>query len=185
MLNFRCSAGYDVDAKIAVYSFVWIDAGFPLCGSAEIYLANGQQHPSKPQTIRHLFLPLLTSGSVQCWTKAAEECIAIDNNIKEQNAAMIYWNHGQEKWNYALSSDKKLIKREMKNLIMLIKSGKIIHVSRGASVEVKGAHLYPVEMEVENVQCGAYFVVAKRGLIDDLSMTPYFFINGKQCRQCR
>jgi len=30
-------------------------------------------------------------------------------------------------------------------------------------------------MEVENVQCGAYFVVAKRGLIDDLSMTPYFF----------
>jgi hypothetical protein len=99
----------------------------------------------------------------------------IDNYIKEQNAAMIYWNHGQEKWNYALSSDKKLIKREMKNLIMLIKSGKIIHVSRGASVEVKGAHLYPVEMEVENVQCGAYFVVAKRGLIDDLSMTPYFF----------
>jgi hypothetical protein len=99
----------------------------------------------------------------------------IDNYIKEQNAAMIYWNHGQEQWNYALSSDKELIKREMKNLIKQIKSGKIIHVARGAAVEVKGTHLYPVEMEVENVQCGAYFVVAKRGLIDDLSMTPYFF----------
>ena len=99
----------------------------------------------------------------------------IDNYIKEQNAAMIYWHHAINNWDYFLGSDTKLFKQEMKNLIKQIKSGKIIHVSRGASVEVKGAHLYPVEMEVENVQCGAYFVVAKRGLIDDLSMTPYFF----------
>jgi hypothetical protein len=99
----------------------------------------------------------------------------IDQYIKQENAAMIYWNHGQEVWNYALASDKELIKKEMKKLIMQIKNGKIIHVARGAPVEVKGTHLYPVEMEVENVQCGAYFVVAKRGLIDDLSMTPYFF----------
>ena len=104
----------------------------------------------------------------------------IDNYIKEQNAAMIYWNHGQEQWNYALSSDKELIKREMKNLIKQIKSGKIIHVARGAAVEVKGTHLYPVEMEFENIPCGAYFMVAKRGLIDDLSMTPYFFRSEKK-----
>jgi hypothetical protein len=99
----------------------------------------------------------------------------IDNYIKEQNAAMIYWHHAINNWDYFLGSDTKLFKQEMKNLIKQIKSGKIIHVSRGAAVEVKGTHLYPVEMEVENVQCGAYFVVAKRGLIDDLSMTPYFF----------
>ncbi len=99
----------------------------------------------------------------------------INNYIKEQNAAMIYWHHAINNWDYFLGSDTKLFKQEMKNLIKQIKSGKIIHVSRGAAVEVKGTHLYPVEMEVENVQCGAYFVVAKRGLIDDLSMTPYFF----------
>lgn len=113
-------------------------------------------------------------GEVQTFTLENLENV-IDKYIKQENAAMIYWNHGQEQWNYALSSDKELFKTEMKNLIKQIKSGKIIHVARGAAVEVKGTHLYPVEMEVENVQCGAYFVVAKRGLIDDLSMTPYFF----------
>ena len=99
----------------------------------------------------------------------------IDKYIRDDNAAMIYWHHANKNWDYFLGSDTKLFKQEMKNLIKQIKSGKIIHVARGAAVEVKGTHLYPVEMEVENVQCGAYFVVAKRGLIDDLSMTPYFF----------
>ena len=112
-------------------------------------------------------------GEVQTFTLENLENV-IDKYIKQENAAMIYWNHSQEIWNYALSSDKELFKTEMKNLIMQIKNGKIINVARGAAVEVKGTHLYPVEMEVENVQCGAYFVVAKRGLIDDLSMTPFF-----------
>ncbi len=99
----------------------------------------------------------------------------IDKYIREDNAAMIYWHHANKNWDYFLGSDAKLFKQEMKNLIQQIKNGKILNVSKGAVVEVKGTQLYPVEFEVKNVQCGAYFMVAKRGLLDDLSITPYFF----------
>jgi hypothetical protein len=82
---------------------------------------------------------------------------------------------------FFLGSDAKLFQQEMKNLIKQIKNGKIVNFSRGAVVEVKGTHLYPVEFEVQNVQCGAYFVVAKRGFVDHLSMTPYSFRSEQKC----
>jgi len=53
--------------------------------------------------------------------------------------------------------------------------GKIVHVTKGLVVDVKGTILYPVEFEFKDVLCPGYFLVAKKGLIDHLHMTPYFF----------
>ena len=63
---------------------------------------------------------------------------------------------------------------------MQMKTGKIVRVNKGLVVDVKGTLLYPVEFEVKHVQCPAYFLVAKKGLIDHLYMTPYFFRSEKK-----
>ena len=99
----------------------------------------------------------------------------IDNYIKEQNAAMIYWHHAINNWDYFLGSDTKLFKQEMKNLIKQMKAGKIVRVMKGRVVDDKGTLLYPVEFEFKDLQCMIYFLVTKKGLIDHLDMTQYIF----------
>jgi hypothetical protein len=99
----------------------------------------------------------------------------IDGCIREHNPAMIYWHHKEYKWFYFLSSDVTLIEQEMQILIMQIKSGTIVNVSKGLVVDVKGTQLYPVEVEFKNTQCADYFLLAKKGLTHHLYMTPYFF----------
>ena len=78
----------------------------------------------------------------------------IDRYIRENNAAMIYFHHGLNDWDYHLGSDTTLFKQEMKNLIMQIKNGTIVHVTKGLVVDVKGTQLYPVEIEFKNVYFG-------------------------------
>lgn len=63
----------------------------------------------------------------------------------------------------------------MQILIMQIKSGTIVNVSKGLVVDVKGTQLYPVEVEFKNTQCADFFLLAKKGLTHHLYMTPYFF----------
>ena len=104
----------------------------------------------------------------------------IDAWVREKNAAMIYWHHQHKIWDYLLGSDAKLFKQEMKNMIDQMKAGKIVRVTKGLVVDVKGTLLYPVEFEFKDVQCPAYFLVAKKGLIDHLYMTPYFFRSEKK-----
>ena len=99
----------------------------------------------------------------------------INGYIREQNAAMIYWHHQHMVWDYLLGSDAKLYKQEMKNLIKQIKDRRIVCVTKGLVVVIKGTLLYPVKIEFHDVQCLAYFLVAKKGLIDHLHMPPYFF----------
>ncbi len=67
----------------------------------------------------------------------------------------------------------------MKNLIKQIKNGKIVPVTKGLVVDVKGTLLYHVKFEFKDDQCMAYFFVAKKGLTDHLYMTPYFFRSEK------
>ena len=93
---------------------------------------------------------------------------------------MIYWHHHNEKSDYLLGSDANFFKQDMKNLIKQIKNGKIVRVMKGPVVDVKGTLLHPVEFEFKDVQCMAYFLVAKKGLTDHLYMTPYFFISEKK-----
>ena len=99
----------------------------------------------------------------------------IDAWVKEKNATMIYWHHQQKIWDYLLDCDEEIIDGEMNNLVNKIKAGKIVHVRKGLIVNVKGTKLYPVEFEFKDMLCPAYFLVAKKGLIDHLHLTPYFF----------
>ena len=99
----------------------------------------------------------------------------IDVWVREKNAVMIYWLHQQKIWDYLLDCDAEIIKQEMNNLIEQIKAGKIVRFTKGLVVNVKGTLLYPVEFEVKDMLCPAYFLVAKKGLIDHLHLTPYFF----------
>ena len=95
----------------------------------------------------------------------------IDAWVKEKDAAVIYWHHFLKVWDYLLVSDKEIINGEMDKLVNLIRAGMIINVRKGLVVDVKGTQLYPVEFEFKDMLCPAYFVVAKKGLIDHL----YFF----------
>ena len=99
----------------------------------------------------------------------------IDAWVREKDAAVIYWHHGLKIWEHLLVCDKEIINGEMNKLVNLIRAGMIVNVRMGLVVDVKGTQLYPVEFEFKDMLCPAYFVVAKRGLIDHLHMTPYFF----------
>ena len=99
----------------------------------------------------------------------------IDAWVKEKNATMIYWHHGIKIWEYLLDCDEEIINWERNNLVNQIKAGKIVNVRKGLVVDVKGTKLYPVEFEVKDMLCPAYFLVAKKGLIEHLHLTPYFF----------
>jgi hypothetical protein len=101
----------------------------------------------------------------------------IDRYIKEDNAEVIYWCYRIGHWKYLRGSDTSLYKQEKKNLIERINNGNIVNVNKGLVVDVKGTQLYPIEIEIKDVKCHAYFLVAKRGLTDDLKMTPYFFLS--------
>ena len=99
----------------------------------------------------------------------------IDAWVKEKNATMIYWHHGIKIWEYLLDCDEEIINWERNNLVNQIKAGKIVNVRKGRIVDVKGTKLYHVEFEFKDMLCPAYFLVAKKGLIDHLHLTPYFF----------
>jgi hypothetical protein len=90
-------------------------------------------------------------------------------------AAMIYWNHAANTFDYLIGSDRELYKQEMKNLKNEIKQGNILSVNKGDMVEIRGVKLYPLEFEIKDMPCHAYMLVAKRGLSDDCLVTPYFF----------
>ncbi len=104
----------------------------------------------------------------------------IDAWVREKDAAMIYWHHQQKIWDYLLVCDKDIINEQMNILVNQIKAGKIVHVRKGLVVDVKGTQLYPVEFEFKDMLCPAYFLVAKKGLIDHLHMSPYFFRSEKK-----
>ena len=90
-------------------------------------------------------------------------------------AFMIYWNHQFEAFDYLRESDEEIMRIEMANLEHHIKRGNILRIKKGEVVDIKGVQLYPVELELLETECPAYFLVAKRGLTEDMAMSPYFF----------
>ena len=90
-------------------------------------------------------------------------------------AFMIYWNHQFEAFDYLLESDEEIMRIEIMNLKDNIKRGNILRIKKGEVVNIKGVQLYPVELELLETECPAYFLVTKRGLTEDMAMSPYFF----------
>jgi hypothetical protein len=90
-------------------------------------------------------------------------------------AFMIYWNHRMRIFDYFLESDEIHIRHEIMNLTEQTKKGTILRFKKGGVVDIKGVQLYPLEFEFKDMDCPAYFLVTKRGLTDEMAMTPYFF----------
>ena len=90
-------------------------------------------------------------------------------------AFMIYWNHQFEAFDYLRESDEEIMRMEMMNLEHHIRRGNVLKIKKGEVVDIKGVQLYPVELELLETECPAYFLVAKRGLTEDMAMSPYFF----------
>ena len=90
-------------------------------------------------------------------------------------AFMIYWNHQFEAFDYLCESDEEIMRMEFMNLKDNIKKGNILRIKKGEVVDIKGVQLYPVELELLETECPAYFLVAKRRVTEDMAMSPYFF----------
>ncbi len=109
---------------------------------------------------------------------------ALEKRIEDyinDGAFMIFWNHQIGTFDYLLESDEEIMRGEIMNLKVHIKRGKIVRIKKGEVVDIKGVQLYPVELEFLEMECPAYSLVAKRGLIEDMDMTPYFFRSEEQC----
>jgi hypothetical protein len=108
----------------------------------------------------------------------------LENKIESyinDGAFMIYWNHRMEIFDYLLQSDGAIITREIGNLKEQTKKGNILSIKKGGVVDIKGVQLYPLEFEFKDMDCPAYFLVTKRGLTDEMAMTPYFFRSEEEC----
>ena len=95
-------------------------------------------------------------------------------------AFMIYWNHQFEAFDYIRESDEEIMRMEMINLEHHIRRGNVLKIKKGEVVDIKGVQLYPVELEFLEMECPAYFLVTKRGLTEDMAMSPYFFRSEEQ-----
>jgi hypothetical protein len=102
----------------------------------------------------------------------------LENKIEayiNDGAFMTYWNHRMRIFDYFLESDEIHIRHEIMNLTEQTKKGTILRFKKGGVVDIKGVQLYPLEFEFKDMDCPAYFLVTKRGLTDEMAMTPYFF----------
>ena len=108
----------------------------------------------------------------------------LENTIEDfinNGAFMIYWNHQMDAFDFLLESDEVIIRHEIMNLKEHTNNGNILRIKKGEVVDIKGVQLYPLEFEFKDMECHAYFLVTKRGLTDEMAMTPYFFRSEEQC----
>ena len=108
----------------------------------------------------------------------------LEKRIEEyinDGAFMIYWNHQFEAFDYLRESDEEIMRMEFMKLKDHFKKGNILRIKKGEVVDIKGVQLYPVELAFLDMQCPAYFLVTKRGLTEDMAMSPYFFRSEEKC----
>lgn len=94
----------------------------------------------------------------------------LENTIEgyiNNGAYMIYWNHRMDIFDYLLESDVAIIRHKIMNLKEHTKKGNILSIKKGGVVDIKGVQ--------------SYFLVTKRGLTDEMAMTPYFFRSEEEC----
>ena len=95
-----------------------------------------------------------------------------------KNAALIYWNHDQNGFDFLLSSDGTKWRDEMRLVRDFYRDGRITSLSAGEPLHINGTVLYPIEvMYRQPRECVAYFLVRRRGDSNDYKKTPYFFVS--------
>ncbi len=94
-----------------------------------------------------------------------------------ENAAIIYWSHEIQGFDYLLLSDKQRFRGETRNLRKYYRDGCITSSFAGESIDINGTLLYPIKvMYRQDMQCVVYFLLCMHGEMSDLDKTPYFFV---------
>lgn len=102
------------------------------------------------------------------------------NNALSDDASLIFWAHAtgypqSDQFNYFKSEDEAQYHKLLKELREKRRSGVIIEAKAGDDFIHGEVRFFTMLVKFRGVQCGAHFLIQKRGLIDDMDYTPHYF----------
>ena len=92
-------------------------------------------------------------------------------------AAIVYYVHTLQAFNYFLPGDREMYANEMKSLRKQLRRRIIIDIKAGEDFHIYGKTLYPLDVKFDSMSCHAYMLLHQQGDISDSIFTPYFFSN--------
>lgn len=93
----------------------------------------------------------------------------------EQGAAMIYYQHRLQAFDWLTVEDQHGFKRELKSIRAQLREGvSITEVIAAEPLVINGTTLYTMLLKCD-VPCHPYSLLRERGMLDDADYTPYFF----------
>ena len=111
------------------------------------------------------------------------ELLGLDDLIAQivtalnDDAAVIYWQHSFFKFDWLRATDRSTYQEALRKLGSGVENGAIVSVKAGETFQVENKALYPMELECRGMECHAYMLIRRRGLLDDSSKTPYLFVS--------
>jgi hypothetical protein len=92
-------------------------------------------------------------------------------------AAIVYYVHTVQAFNYFLPGDRDMYGNEMRLLRGQLRNGTIVDVRAGEDFHINGKTLFPLDVKFDGRECYAYFLLRQQGDVADSICTPYFFSN--------
>ena len=112
------------------------------------------------------------------------ECLSLDElerslaSAIRLGALVIYWHHGLSQFRHMNKDNNNTMWREeMKLLRSHWRKKRITSTTAGSPISIDGVTLYSMEVDMKDLECYAYFLLCRRGELDDANKTPYFFRN--------
>lgn len=97
----------------------------------------------------------------------------------EQGAAMIFYQHRLEQFDWMTAEDQPQFKRELRLIRRQLREGvSITEVIAAEPLIINGTTLYTMLLKCD-VACHPYSLLRQRGMLDDADYTPYFFTSEK------
>ena len=110
--------------------------------------------------------------------------LSLDNLEKQlayalnDGASVVFWSHRRLSCDWLiLEEDRTKLRGELRNLRIAFGMGEILSVTSEAPLRFGSRTLYPMGVEMKDIQCEAYFLLRRRGNTEDLKYTPYFFVS--------
>ena len=97
------------------------------------------------------------------------------NEALDNNGILIYYHQLLNNMMYLIREDQEKYHQELKNLRRCLRDGRVNAVIAGDSITVRGRELHTMLVAITDTECGAYFLLHRTGLVDDMDYTPYFF----------
>ncbi len=90
-------------------------------------------------------------------------------------AAIVYYVHTLQAFNYFLPGDREMYANEMKSLRKQLRRGTIVDIRAGDDFHINGNTLFPLEVKFDSLDCYGYMLLRQQGDFNDSMYTPYFF----------